>query len=812
MNNMKKQHFGRGNIRMVAKKAALWALALCFLLPVAYVQAAPGDANVFKYPTDYPAELTTPVARNVALVGDTFYGVGTKLGQDAEAAATDSKETIYRWKPGMEQPEGICDIQGQEVGYYGAYDKAPENVKPKMAEQASLLLSDGQKLYAFNSFVGRIGEVSEQGIAWGDVQLDMKDMVTVPQGPEEEAYPRNVWQGFMDSGKLYVVRDNYSDGVDQAEMTIIVCWDLATGAQTTLPVKNVHGMTPYKPGQALLLCYGYDEAENKEFSRVSAIDLATGAVTDLPLEMPAASYNIGGLAYDAASDSIYYLYQGQVWRSVAGAPFAAVAYLVCDYINDNSVAWILPGNFYAVYNNGLFVRNVDPQYMAARALRIQGGWGDRTFTLFTEKNPDVPVLLIEGWSGDSEGIANAIKTNDKSVDVFVTSVYDGLVKLIEKGYAADLSGSKVLTDDVNSMYPAIQDVLVNDAGKLMAYPREISLSPWGIDKALWDEYDMGDVPATYSQLLDAMIKWQDAIPADEQEVVVLGSVAEKRNLIDLIISAYIRQYETPDQPIDFESPVLREVLEKVEQLEFREYDYEKMNDADWEEYSEWMNRPSMISPYYGNGMFNDPNTTKYISSDPESRRGNYDQLTDMLPLVFEEGQQPKLMTMLTVYVVNPASPNIDLATQYLEFAATEGAENMLRYATHPDLNTPVEQKDFAAQVKRMQEWRAQTVEEQKNASPADQRNYQDSLDYIDRWLAEQDKNKWEISEAAIANYRNTAQYMDLAADSMYRYSTANSPMEEINTLQERLASGEMALDAFLKELNNKMKMMFLEGK
>ncbi len=809
---MKKKNFGKGKIHAMVTQIARCVLILCLLAPVC-AQAAPGDANMFKYPADFNGELTTPVARNVVLVGDTFYGVGEKLGQDnAKISASDRQETIYRWKPGMEQPEVVCDIQGQQVPFYGPYDKAPEELKPKLAEQATLLVTDGQKPYAYNNFLGRVGEISEQGIAWSDVQLDMKDMVYLPENQQENAYPRSVWQGFIDGGKLYILRDNYSDNSDYNMRSIVVCWDLATGAQTTLPVKSMQNIVPYKPGQALGLSMGYDEKDNKQFALLSVLDLTTGATTDLTMQMPETSYNLGGLAYDGATDSIYYLYQGQVWCSTASAPFAAVAYLTTDYVNENASAWTLPGGFYAVYNNGLYVRNVDPQHMSARALRIQGGWGDRTFSLFTEKYPDVPVLLIEGGNTDSEGIANAIKTGDQNVDVFVTSVYDGLTKLIEKGYAADLSASKVLTDDVNSMYPAIKDVLTNEAGKVMAYPREFNISPWGVDKALWEEQGMGDLPTTYGQLLDAMIAWQEKTPADEQEIVVLAHINEKRQFIDMLVSAYIRQYETPDQPIDFESPVLRELLEKVEQLEFREYDYATMTEADWEEYSEWSNRPAMISPYGGQGMFYDPDTTKYISSDPENKRGNYDSYENMLPLVFEEGQEPKINATLIVYVINPASPNIDLAMQYLEFAATDGAENYLKYAVHPDMNTPVEQKDFAAQVKSMQEWRARNEEEMKNASPADQRSYQDSLDYIDRWLAEQDKNKWELSEAAINNYRSIAQHMDLAPNSMYRYSSANNPMEEISTLEDRMASGEITLDAFLKELNNKLKMMFLEGR
>ena len=73
------------------------------------------------------------------------------------------------------------------------------------------------------------------------------------------------------------------------------------------------GMCLYEEGALLLARDG--GANRYVLSRLAP---ETGALADLPLEMPSVDTPLGGLAWDAAADAIYYADQDGIWRSTEG--------------------------------------------------------------------------------------------------------------------------------------------------------------------------------------------------------------------------------------------------------------------------------------------------------------------------------------------------------------------------------------------------------------------------------------------------------------------------------------------------------------
>ncbi|MDR3050401.1 MAG: hypothetical protein LBU67_01600 [Oscillospiraceae bacterium] len=773
------------------------ALALCLLLTLCLgaAQAAPGDVTALlpDRRDQRPAEWQDFFAESAAYLDGAFYMLGGGK--------------VARWQQDTQEITLLCTLPFSESRYFYYGGATPE--EKAQYDQAVLYLTAGDgKLWGINNYSGRVGEVTAQGIQWNQTTLDMTDTFYDLDG-SDRTY-RSLTNFFVWDGALYCLRDDYSQE-NWTDGRIIMRWDLATGALTQLRPDSAQMLCLYKPGQLLTLGYRYDEKTESLVYRLAAMDIATGQETPLDIALPPSiNYGAGGLAYDAATDTIYLAYNKQVWRAVQGAPFVVAAYLTTAYIGAETPAWILPGGLYAASADGLFIRNTDPQYLPTKALSIAGGYEDMTFRTFSLDNPDLPVVFaMTDTYVTAEAVAQDIASGGQT-DIYVLPMNMGLRSLIEKGYTADLSASPTLVADIASMYPQVIQALCDAQGRPMAYPISLGLQPWTVDQSLWDKFNMGPLPTTFDELFDYMLRWQETYAEDNSEVSFLNASYVGDDLMNIVLQSYILQYEEPGKPIDFTSPMLRSVLDKVAQLRIESPDYEHMTDQDWEEL---YNTRAQITPIFSlfsmGGLFYDPSATQYISSDPAARpMAMYQSIP---PLVFQAGETPRIRTTMQVMIANPASANLAFALQYIEYAAQKGMDNYTRYALHPDMNDPLELPEFERTVKDMRTWRDELAANIASASPEDQRYMQDSLDYVDRWLAEQDKNKWEISPAGIAGYRAMAQYMYPAENSFFFWERDGGPMSTLNELFQRYSGGQMPMDAFLQELTNKTRIMILEG-
>ena len=781
--------------KLLAKYIA-GCLCLCLLSAPVAGMAAPGDQTLFLQ------QDANGIRSELDFWPEEFAqldGVVYARGQ----------QKIYRWQEGMATPELYCALPPFPEAYWETYEKAEPEVRQALADMVTQIAAGDGKLWAFNSYAGRIGELTKAGVQWLDVQLDMTGMVSV-EGPERWERQRMLTYCQVMDGGFFLLRDNYSDDNWSSNCTL-VRFDIATGEQTRIELEHAQMITPYKPGQFLAFGSLYDEKAGQMAGHFSVIDLANAEETVLLQEKMEDAWSLGGLAYDQATDTIYYTYQKQIWRSEKGGPFSVVAYLTQAGVYLNTPGWILPGGLYAVGAEGLYIRNVDPQYKAARALRISGGWEDLGFMRFSSQHPDTPVLIFYNYYGSAEEIAQEITGGNTETDIYILSVRAGLRELIDKGFAADLSASAAIVEDIQSMYPQAQAAVTDAQGRPMAYPRSMDgINPWSLNVPLWEKFDMGPLPTTYTEFFDCMLRWQRDFADDNPDIAFLDGSYDGAGLSEMVLRNYILHYEEPGKPIDFNSPLLRQSLDLVSQLELETYDWEKMTEEDWETYQELRNRPAIFSMYSRTGMYYDPNTTPYYN-DPERFYTSYEAYRPLLPMVFEEGQAPKLRVGMDVMIVNPTSPNIDLALQYIEFYAKEGVDNYYRYAMRPDLNEPIERKDYAADLEALSNWRDELIEEIKTADGLAKRDMEDSLDYLDRWLANEDQNKWELSPAGIASYRELAVYMTFAENSFFFRQGEGGATEMLRELLTRYTEGQLPLDAFLRELDNKMRMIVLEG-
>lgn len=587
-------------------------------------------------------------------------------------------------------------------------------------------------------------------------------------------------------------------GTEEADYTpTLMSFDLQSGEGTKLDIEGmdyISGCAPYKDSK-VLLCY--QDQDNDYRMVLRGLDMKTGAL-DAEALIAAEGYNAGGLVYHAAQDTVYYYDQGSINKIEAGAA-VPVAYPPLDYVRQG----VLLGEKYLLSESALVYEvALDGSEIPETVLRVQDGYADKAYRTFIKENPGVGIVFPETWYSGSEEIASAIQTGEDSIDIFSIYISDGWNAVKEKGYAQSLSASKAISDAVADYYPGYKDAITGKDGDIYGvYQHAYLQNQPMINTMLWEEVGLteADYPTTYGELIDLLLRWEEEYAEEYPEYMVTSHV-EKSSLRSWMLEAYVMQCEASGEVPSFNSPMLREVLEKIEALPWEEIDWDNMSDSDYDDLNERYCRSQLL--HTGGNAFSE-GTIAY----PE---GKYHVL---LPLVFEAGQTPVLRAAAQVFFVNPESPNVDLAIQYMETrvrTADEGASYMLT----PTLNEPVRLEDYETQVKDMEKGRDEMIEQQKDASDEDKADYQGTIDYYNYWLEHKEENQWRISAEAIARYREIAPYTDLLEDSVFLVydGDAGSGLSQLSDVIERYNGGQLDLDSFLREMDQKAKMISLEGR
>jgi ABC-type glycerol-3-phosphate transport system substrate-binding protein len=269
----------------------------------------------------------------------------------------------------------------------------------------------------------------------------------------------------------------------------------------------------------------------------------------------------------------------------------------------------------------------------------------------------------------------------------------------------------------------------------------------------------------------------------------------RMELLNNILMTYLAHYGRTGEDLKFDTPEFKALLAKLDEVSPI---LEELNPSEEEQQngsvvysSGFDNKPtSLISNYYNF------NPTEYNDA-----RGY-----QPLPLALDEGMDPDLFAQIDVFVVNPNSPNQDLAKTFLEFFA----QNMPRdfaITFCPDDNTPVEYPSYAKEIEEIKKSIADMKAQMETAGPDALKGLEESLKNQEDYLAYREKNRFTISESTITQYRELVPY--ISCDSDYLEFLTGS--KEASSLLQRFMQGEMETEQFVKEFDRKLQMMRMEN-
>ncbi len=748
------------------KRLTAYCLALLLCLLTLPALAAPGDAA-------FPSEKFAIVS--AARVGNALYLLGT--------------DTLYAYQAGDAEPSAVADFPDREIA-----DIAKNKPQP------GLLIADGTQLMAIDVYNGTLGTLDGAAFAWGNA-LDWGDL---NQGNDS---PRSIVSCRFADGAIYVLASDAGSQSFFGAALELLRFDPATGERTQLKTEQQAGtraasiteLCDYKPGQLLAIELSMDVmASGMPEAEAVILDSATGERKGSLGKL--VGYDASGLAYDAATDTVYVCAQNQVMASVKGEAFSPVAYLSTPYTG-NAQAAVLPGPLYALANrSGIIVRNADPQYMTASPLRIRGIGADaKLLDQFMRDNPDIPVVKTESLDMNSEQLVAALQDEQNPADIFMIVTVLGMESMKDKGYLADLSATPGLQDLVARMYPEVQRALMQD-GKIYGVPANFVLGGWRWNEPKIEELGL-DIPTTMNEFFQLIGTWEEDYAEDNPDLTLTPLITGKVGLISQALNDYLITYETGDAPIRFDTPAFRDVLATIAELPVEDVSLEELRKNPLALLNA-QQKEALIEPMVYD-MFN-----QYGKRDDETGK----PLTEIRPpLPFEPGTPARSMGQMIVYVINPRTKNMEQAQKFIEYAL-EHMPDETRVAVLPDENEPVRDPDYEEGKKRLQDELAEAKGRLDTVDPADKQALEDRITVMEKALANAEQLSWSVTAEAIAAYRQLAPHMSLMTGSVIMNVDNQAGLNEFNAVAERYINGEMPMDQALRELDKKAEMMYLEGR
>ena len=581
---------------------------------------------------------------------------------------------------------------------------------------------------------------------------------------------------------------------------ILCAIDLNTGSMERLSeIKDVYNMTLYREDTLLVEQYSYDQPDKV---RLLCYDPADESVQVLG-ELTVPEYTpLTGIAYDAATDTIYCAKGGEICPVdlQAGEVGAGVTDMPLEVYGD-IMAFVLEGSYYVTYSEGACIRNLDPEQRAEVRLKINdNSWNDSVNTAyyrFGNAHGDISLVLSRDWN-ESQNLLENMMNRDDSIDVYVlnsdSSIFDALYK---RGYLMELDGSEKLKQFADTMYPDIRASLSSD-GHLVALPVDFSSWTLGVNEKALERLGMTlqDVPDNWWDFLDFIAGLEAPLKDNNLHLFYSGYTSQdaRGDLFNAIFEDYQRYVNAVDPGMGYNTELLRGLLGKLEQIDFVALGCpEAEEDED----------DSMAYSYSGTEYDED---TILLSSSMGCTFGSfYSSFTPVLMGLNADMPMP-LVLHASVAFINPYTKHPQEALAYLE----ELADNLslsTRYCLDPTLNEPVRGKQNEENAADARRWVEEARVELENADEADKQMLEESINSAEENLAYWEEFGWEVSQREIDWYRSHDDHIVLAGVEWLYADETGEAWELINQYRE----GGISLDEMLSGIDRKVQMMLLEG-
>lgn len=758
------------------------ALCLCLLFSAALAEAVDINLHVM---TDY-TDADAWTVRSGQVVGANLYLLVSNL----YSGSNDGQVWLERWSAGMNEPETVLE------GLRSYRNESTDATTPVVTR----LLADGECLYGFDESSRQVMRLVD-GAGSAAVQ-PLCTLETVEEEPSEDGiyYGSYVNSMFMQDGEVVRLAENYGQG----ESSLLVeRYALDTGkliAQQGVD-STLRALCAYKDGKYLALVQPVPGPEDMEapMTQIAVYDPATGGTT--PVATLNGSY-LNNLTYDRESDTAYYCGDATIYAvPLATGESRVSAYLPVNAWSGSDTTFAALSGGMIVYANGdgTYVRRLDAPEMAAGALTVANEGGTTKHMAVVAEHPELNVTLASEYPQTMEELTTAMVSGTGSMDVLcLTTSYNPVERLIDKGYAADLSGYPELMAVAGRMDPRFTQSVMRD-GKLYALPVALSTNTLGVNAEAMEKLGLteSDLPATWMEFLDFAANYYYDY-GEENADVALMDLNMRRSLFQMIRDQYVAAQLRDTGSVSFDTPLFRKLMQALEAIDFTELDpYEVKGDKIWEgnDANEFYEKQQLF--------------TRYSEASPRAMdQSGYGRSNQPLILRLDSETEPVLPVSMTVMIVNPRSTRMDQAAAYLTAYAGHYDAETENIMFFPDQNDPVPNSYYEVQKQSYEESLRDVDSRIEKADESEKASLRETREQIQGYLDELENQRMSVTEEMIQAYREQV--------APYLYVTPQTPLtnpessNELDTLTSQYLDHAIDLDTYIREMNQRVRMMMLE--
>lgn len=731
--------------RVIRMLELLLALLLVFINPLA---AAAGAAEAVIAPDMIAGFQENESILDICWVDDTLYMLGS--------------EAIYRWQVGDEQAHVYWQQAG--VGEYRYQEAPPETAEKRLLWEHAVecLVTDGSSLYAWQPYSAQLFEVQKQGLQLA-AQLPLS-MLTYDDAGYTSYRERH--QVAMQGNQLLLLLGT-NDPSDWLK-TELIAFDLQTAEANLLSDEPLVQFAVVDQN-TLFTCVR--DNENGQYA-FQYMNIQSGEAQPT-IFTQGTDRSIGSIS--SWKDQALQCSDGQITGyTPAGASHTLAyvpAYGACKAVcNAEGLCAVSTGN-------AVLLRDLT-QPAQATVLRVMGDFPPDTLFRFALENPDIAVISLPQSAEDA--FAQTVLSANAEADVYVVQAPGMYAYLREKGYLTALNASPALMAQAAGLYPSIQETLFVD-GQLMAVPIGISTESWTLNQTLWDRFELGDVPATYAELLDMMSLWQDEYAGEYPDYALVDLYGGVAGCVRLLTKEYILQCgaELPD----FTNKAFRNAMLAV----MAHQDVLNAN-------NENDGMPLIYTYEQGFGIaYNDDEQTRMM----------------LMPAV-SAGEQQRLSGSLTLLTMSSKSTQQTAALRLMEYCVNH-LDEQTRYMMMPALNEPLRDSDYEERVAKLQAEKASLQTRLAVAGEAAAAEMTAAIAQLDDRIAAT-KESWRISPESIENYRAIAGQLVIPYTSPFFGNDAGfEALEMVIYAACGQPLNETAVNGLLDNLNRVSRMVMLES-
>lgn len=485
-----------------------------------------------------------------------------------------------------------------------------------------------------------------------------------------------------------------------------------------------------------------------------------------------------GFVLDSAADTLYYTADhGKVFVEKAGQQAMILAYLPFNYLLPSTNVFLWNNAYVYLQSSTLNIRHLDGNPDDLITLKILGDVSDSIIQQYMAENPNVSIIL-DPRESSFLGLQEALVSGDDSVDMFLVTSDGIYTEVVEKEYAEPLGVSAYLKNRVDQFQPWAQDILVQN-GDLFSIPVSFTSDYWTINRTKWNELGLGSYPQTYEELFTVASTWSEKYAEDYPDYYVFECPDEMPGMIRTMIRQYLLEHEDWSAPVNFNTPEFRTAMQSVmDHPDVFTYDGERM-------------ALIMCYPQYLGTGYNDE-----------------DLVESFLPPALSADSEPAVGGRMELLVMNPSSGQKEETLRFMEFYMAH-LDPLIAYSLDASCTEPLRPDNYESNMANLRaEIKGMEAQVEAATDPSAKAELMETLEVLQRRYTRLESN-WRFSAEDIAIYHGIADKTVIPTKTIYP-AGGGSNTESIDTVISQFAAGSMSLDQFIRTLNERANIMFLE--